>query len=476
MTTVSSKTYTFTNGTANDATPVESEFTTLFANDATLAADLTEVRDSNFTFTGIKQFTSPPKADQIDEKTAGSGVTADGVRHQDGYVNIASIRATISSVDTSTDVITCSAAHGLSTADPVKVRAVPGATLDTGLSASTIYYWRTVAATTGTLHPTASDASGNTNTVNITAQGSGTRHIIGTPSSPAEHDVWMDANGLNMRYGGSTTTLGGAVTAVNARSSNTIMAAGDKGALFVFTSTFTQTLTAAATLGSKWFCYVRNDGTGVITLDPNSSETIDGATTMKMYPGEAFTIICDGSNFKTIGRQRGEVLLEAKTASASSSIDFTSYIDDGFDEYVIKMQDVLVATDSVGLWFRVSEDAGSNWQADASDYDYWTTQGGGAQAGSTGAAQYLVSQDPIRTTFSNARVSGKIIVNGPSYSGYHKNIETILHFPNTGAQLQTVHGVGRYIGATNAINGFRIMASSGNITSGYFRLYGVRKS
>ena len=86
---------------------------------------------------------------------------------------------------------------------------------------------------------------------------------------------------------------------VVSRSSNTILAGSDHRKTFLATSTFTQTLTAAATLGDGWFCYYRNDGAGVITIDPNSSETIDGATTLLLNPGESCRICCNGSAFKT---------------------------------------------------------------------------------------------------------------------------------------------------------------------------------
>jgi len=88
---------------------------------------------------------------------------------------------------------------------------------------------------------------------------------------------------------------------VVSRSSNTILAGSDVGKTFLATSTFTQTLTAAATLGDNWFCFYRNDGTGVITIDPNSTETIDGATTLALNPGESCRIACNGSAFTTQG-------------------------------------------------------------------------------------------------------------------------------------------------------------------------------
>jgi hypothetical protein len=87
------------------------------------------------------------------------------------------------------------------------------------------------------------------------------------------------------------------------RTSNTILAAGDNGTLIDATATFTQTLTAAATLGAGWWCYIKNDtadGTTVLTIDPNASETVDGLTTLKMYSGDTRILMCDGANFETV--------------------------------------------------------------------------------------------------------------------------------------------------------------------------------
>lgn len=108
-------------------------------------------------------------------------------------------------------------------------------------------------------------------------------------------------------------------TFVLARSSNTILSLSDIGKCIVATSTFTQTLTAAATLGDGWFVDYRNDGTGAITIDPNSSETIDGATTLTLWPGDSARIWCNGSAFKTVGRMGPAVVTEVATTSGTTA-------------------------------------------------------------------------------------------------------------------------------------------------------------
>lgn len=87
----------------------------------------------------------------------------------------------------------------------------------------------------------------------------------------------------------------------SARTSNSILVSSDLGKLIDITSgTFTQTFTAAATLGPNWFCYLRNSGSGDITLDPNGSEHIDALTSYVMYPGETRLVTCNGTGFYTI--------------------------------------------------------------------------------------------------------------------------------------------------------------------------------
>ena len=60
-------------------------------------------------------------------------------------------------------------------------------------------------------------------------------------------------------------------------------------------------LSSAALLGDNWFIYLRNSGTGNLTVDPAGTITIDGSTTLIFAPGDSAIIVSDGANFSTVG-------------------------------------------------------------------------------------------------------------------------------------------------------------------------------
>lgn len=87
---------------------------------------------------------------------------------------------------------------------------------------------------------------------------------------------------------------------VTTKSSNYTALLTDQGALIVGTGTWTLSLSAAAGLGNGWYIFLQNTGTGTITVDPNASETIGGATTATCNPGDIWLIVCNGTNFNLL--------------------------------------------------------------------------------------------------------------------------------------------------------------------------------
>jgi hypothetical protein len=57
---------------------------------------------------------------------------------------------------------------------------------------------------------------------------------------------------------------------------------------------------SAAVLGTGWFCYIKNSGTGVVSFTPGSGQ-INGAASMTFNPNDSAIIATDGTNFFSIG-------------------------------------------------------------------------------------------------------------------------------------------------------------------------------
>ena len=87
------------------------------------------------------------------------------------------------------------------------------------------------------------------------------------------------------------------VNDVFATSVNTFVSSVYRGTIINATAAITITIDAAATLGENFYFSVINNGTGNVIIDPNASETINGATSLTLTPGESVLIVCDGTNW-----------------------------------------------------------------------------------------------------------------------------------------------------------------------------------
>ena len=127
------------------------------------------------------------------------------------------------------------------------------------------------------------------------------------PATTYAYMLWADTtNGLLKQRNAADSawiirgTL--AESRVVAKSSSYTVLDDDFGKVFKASGTWSLALTAAATLGDGFMFSVRNVGSGTITIDPDSTEQIDGATTVALAAGEACVVFCDGSGFFTVGR------------------------------------------------------------------------------------------------------------------------------------------------------------------------------
>ena len=86
----------------------------------------------------------------------------------------------------------------------------------------------------------------------------------------------------------------------------------------------TLSLTSAPTVGADWFVNVRNSGTGDLTIDPNSSELINGGATLILAPGDSCIVVTNGTQFWTIGFGQSSVYaFTVLSIDVSGSGDYT---------------------------------------------------------------------------------------------------------------------------------------------------------
>jgi hypothetical protein len=254
----------------------------------------------------------------------------------------------------------------------------------------------------------------------------------------------------------------------SARTSNTILGTGDRGYLIDITSgTFSQTFTAAATLGSGWYVYIRNSGTGTITLDPNGSETIDGSVTMTLAPSDQVGIQCDGSNFYTFERVAAAsgnslVYLTTVSPSASATVDVETGFGSTYDDYLIIGTGITCSADDTILsrWkIGGAYDTGANYmyksESSAASTGQTSAPGGAGNVSKAIGLRYFmysVTSGAMKAGFSEG--GGVTAANSPLHQGGYT-------ISNTG---------------TGAITGVRFYCFGGATITGTFRLYGYKKA
>ena len=107
------------------------------------------------------------------------------------------------------------------------------------------------------------------------------------------------------------------------KSTNYTVVVADEGKVIEGTGTFTLTLLAAATATVGFTLIVNNIGTGIITVDADGAETINGVTTIRVGPAESALIVCDASKWSGI-HARNELSTVRRVVESASISKFIS--------------------------------------------------------------------------------------------------------------------------------------------------------
>jgi len=170
------------------------------------------------------------------------------------------------------------------------------------------------------------------------------------------------------------------------------------------------------------------------------------------------------------------VLLATKTASASATLDFTEFNNAVYRRYEFELANVKPATDNVDFYLRTSTDAGSSYDAGASDYA-WGSAGTSAASATTGAsagdtAMLMTTVVKIGNAAAEYGVSGLLNVTGAPSASVFTEMRGQWTYWNTSGAMVHLSGGGARLSAEDT-DAIRFLFSSGNITSGTIRMYGV---
>ena len=152
---------------------------------------------------------------------------------------------------------------------------------------------------------TVTDNSGNT----IVTIASGIAEYIYVTDNTSINGTWSTVTfGAGTSAANAATLAGYGLTAINTTlntstpvttfSANYTMTPADRSALYVWTGgAGTVTLPPATGAGSDWFVIIKNDGTGILNVALQGSNTIDGNVSAQLQIAESFVVVSDGLNY-----------------------------------------------------------------------------------------------------------------------------------------------------------------------------------
>jgi hypothetical protein len=165
-------------------------------------------------------------------------------------------------------------------------------------------------------------------------------------------------------------------------------------------------------------------------------------------------------------------LLATQTASSDATIDFISAITSTYDTYAVIYNGVTVGANA-SLYLRTSTDNGSSFDGGASDYYYrYVTNSGSVSGASTAAAQIALTT--VIGPAAGESGNGIIYIHDPLNSSLVTTFtyQSTMTFTTACTSL-TGSGTRQAVADVDAL---RFLLNTGNIQTGDFYLYGLKKS
>lgn len=122
------------------------------------------------------------------------------------------------------------------------------------------------------------------------------------------------AIGQTLNQSQPVTTFSSSYTALDSDRASTYVWTGGAGTL---------TMSSAAVLGDNWFMYVRNSGTGALTVNTTGADIINGSASIALQPSDSCIIVCSGIEFYTVGLGKSTQFAFTQLTKAVTSGTYT---------------------------------------------------------------------------------------------------------------------------------------------------------
>ena len=300
-------------------------------------------------------------------------------------------------------------------------------------------------------------------------------HLKVSPDGTSWQDAFViDKTTANVSFNGfsdAARTRRQLSDAVRAVTGADTIGASDIGRTLIFNSAsaFTVAIAAAVTLGNGFWCRFKNVGSGLVTIDPDASETIDGLATGIVPKSDSGILICDGTGFQTLERP-SVVLLDSGSFSASATLSLA--LPAGFDVFEFFLNDVKPSANAL-INGRISKDSGSSY---VTGYEYaYTYQNTATPAtlstGGAAAQTYMLFSGTADSgaTGVSARISSQNLTTNSSYT----KLSFEAMYANSGNRTR-IEGH-NWLTTYDAYNFLQIFPSTGNFASGTWQAFGRRK-
>ena len=270
------------------------------------------------------------------------------------------------------------------------------------------------------------------------------------------------AIGQTLNQSQPVTTFSSNYTALTTDRSSTYVWTGGAGTL---------TLTLASTLADNWFMFLRNSGTGALTVAGSGGNTINGSTSIILQPTDSCIIVCSGTTFYTVGLGKSTQFAFTQLSKAVLSGTYTltaSEASNVIQKYTGALTGnvTIVVPATVQVYYIVNETTNA--------YTVTITTGSGGTAVLTAGSQATLVCDSVNLYNANTVLAGASVVSlnngsvGAPSLNFASETTTGIYRAASGEFNTTILGVLR---STVSASGLAIVGTgtfSGGVLGGTF--------